>query len=113
MGALEKRDINVSNLSYGEQRLLDIVLALIGKPRLLLMDEPTSGLSTAEKKVVTSKIRDLGREITLLFIEHNMDVALDLADRVIVLHMGEVVAEGTPEEIKRDLRVRKIYLGTE
>jgi len=109
----EKRNIPVSSLSYGDQRLLDIMLALVSKPRLLLMDEPTSGLSTTEKRVVTSKVKALGREITVLFIEHNMDVALDLAERVTVLHMGELVAEGTPAEIRRDSQVKKIYLGTE
>ncbi len=109
----EKRKIPVSSLSYGDQRLLDIMLALVSKPRVLLMDEPTSGLSAVEKKVVISKLKALSLEITLLFIEHNMDVALDLAERVTVLHMGELVAEGTPAEIRRDSQVRKIYLGTE
>jgi branched-chain amino acid transport system ATP-binding protein len=109
----EKRNIPVSVLSYGDQRLLDIMLALVSKPRLLLMDEPTSGLSSIEKRVVISKVKALTREITVLFIEHNMDVALDLAERVTVLHMGELVAEGTPAEIRRDSQVKKIYLGTE
>jgi branched-chain amino acid transport system ATP-binding protein len=107
-----KRNISVSDLSYGEQRLLDIMLALIGKPRLLLLDEPTSGLSLAEVKTVVSRIRGLSREITIIFIEHHMEVALELAERVTVLHMGQVVAEGTPAEIKRDPQVQKIYLGT-
>jgi branched-chain amino acid transport system ATP-binding protein len=109
----DKRNIRVSDLSYGEQRLLDIMLALISKPRLLLLDEPTSGLSSAEAKTVISRIRALSREITIVFIEHHMEVALELAERVTVLHMGQVIAEGTPAEIKRDPRVKKIYLGTE
>jgi branched-chain amino acid transport system ATP-binding protein len=112
-GFWNKRNIHVSNLSYGDQRLLDIMLALASQPRLLLMDEPTAGLSAAEIQTITSRIKNLTKEITILFIEHNMDVAFDLAERVTVLHMGQVVAEGTPTEIKRDPRVKKIYLGTE
>ena len=109
----EKRNLLVSSLSYGDQRMLDITLALVSNPRLLLMDEPTSGLSTVEKRAVISKVKALSREITVLFIEHNMDVALDLGESVTVLHMGKVVAEGTPLEIKRDSKVKKIYLGAE
>lgn len=112
-GFWNKRNIRVSNLSYGDQRLLDIMLALASQPRLLLMDEPTAGLSAAEIQTITSRIKNLSKEITILFIEHNMDVAFDLAERVTVLNMGQVVAEGTPTEIKRDPRVKKIYLGTE
>lgn len=110
-GLWEKRNIKASSLSYGDQRLLDIMLALANKPRFLLVDEPTSGLPAVEIKVVTSKIKELSREITVLFIEHNIDVALDLADRVTVLHMGEVVAEGTPTEIQQHPRVQEVYLG--
>jgi branched-chain amino acid transport system ATP-binding protein len=109
----EKRNIPVSSLSYGDQRMLDIMLALVNKPRLLLMDEPMSGLSMEEKRVVISKVKGLSLEITVLFIEHNMDVALDLAERVTVLNMGEVIAEGTPTEIRGDSQVKKIYLGAE
>lgn len=112
-GFWNKRNTHVSKLSYGDQRLLDIMLALASQPRLLLMDEPTAGLSAAEIQTITSRIKNLSKEITILFIEHNMDVAFDLAERVTVLHMGQVVAEGTPTEIKRDPRVKKIYLGTE
>jgi len=109
----DKRNIHVSNLSYGNQRLLDIMLALANQPRLLLMDEPTGGLSGAEIQAITSRIKNLSREITILFIEHNMDVAFDLADRVTVLHMGEVVKSGTPKEIKGDPFVTEIYLGSQ
>jgi branched-chain amino acid transport system ATP-binding protein len=112
-GFWDKRNIKVSSLSYGDQRLLDIMLALVSEPRILLVDEPSSGLSAAEIKAVASRIRDLSKEITILFIEHNMDVALDLAHKVTVLHMGQVVTEGTPAEIKRDPQVQEIYLGTE
>jgi branched-chain amino acid transport system ATP-binding protein len=112
-GLGDKGDTKVSNLSYGELRLLDIMLALADHPRILLLDEPTSGLASAETKAVTSMINELSREITILLIEHHMDVALNLADKVTLLHMGKVVVEGTPAEIKRDPQVKKIYLGTE
>jgi len=111
-GLRGRRDVRVSSLSYGEQRLLDIMLAMASTPRLLLLDEPTSGLSLAEISVVISKIKDLSREITVLLIEHNMEVALDLADRVTVLNVGQVVTEGTSTQIKEDPRVKKIYLRT-
>jgi branched-chain amino acid transport system ATP-binding protein len=112
-GFWDKRNINVSNLSHGDQRLLDIMLALVNQPRLLLMDEPTGGLSGAEIQTITARIKNLSKEITILFIEHNMDVAFDLADRVTVLHMGEVVKAGTPEEIRGDPFVTEIYLGSQ
>lgn len=110
-GFWEKRIVKVSDLSYGEQRQLDIMLALAKKPRLLLLDEPTSGLGIAEIQAVISRINDLSQEITVLVIEHNMDVALNLADNVVVLHMGKVVAEGSPAMIKQNSQVKEIYLG--
>lgn len=112
-GFWEKQNMKVSDLSYGDQRLLDILLALAKKPRLLLLDEPSSGLALAEIQTVISKIKDLSREITVMFIEHNMDLALNLADKIVVLHLGEVVAEGPPMMIKQNPRVQEIYLGTE
>ena len=108
----DKRHIHVSDLSYGDQRLLDIMVALVNQPRFLLMDEPTSGLPAVEIQRITSKIKKLSKEITILFIEHNMDVAFDIADRITVLHMGEVIKAGTPEQIKRDPLVTEIYLGS-
>lgn len=112
-GLLDKRDVKVSNLSYGDQRLLDIMLAMASNPRVLLLDEPASGLSLAEISVVTSKIKELSRDITVLIIEHNMEVALELADKVTVLNMGHVVAEDIPAQIKQDPHVKEIYLRTE
>ena len=109
----ERRDVPTLELSYGEQRQLELLLALAAEPRVLLLDEPTAGLSPAETASVAGMIRRFPREVTILLIEHDMDVALELADRLIVLHYGRVVAAGSREAIKRDPRVREIYLGTD
>jgi branched-chain amino acid transport system ATP-binding protein len=111
-GLLENRDVVVRNLSYGEQRQVEILMALAGDPKVLLLDEPTAGLSTAETQTVTNLIRALPRTMSILLIEHDMDVAFDLVDRMTVLHMGQLLAEGTPEEIQADQSVTDIYLGT-
>ncbi|MGH7279855.1 MAG: ABC transporter ATP-binding protein, partial [Candidatus Rokuibacteriota bacterium] len=106
-----RRDTPTARLSYGEQRQVELVLALAGAPRVLLLDEPTAGLSPAETASVAAMIGRFPRDLTLLLIEHDMDVALGLADRVIVLHQGRVLAHGSPEAIKNDARVAEIYLG--
>lgn len=103
----------IRNLSYGDQRLVELILALAGKPKLLLLDEPTSGLSPAETSIVTEVIRKLDRNMTILLIEHDMEVAFALADRVSVLNFGMLLAEGSVSEIKDDPRVKEIYLGGE
>jgi branched-chain amino acid transport system ATP-binding protein len=100
-------------LSYGEQRQLELLLALAAEPRVLLLDEPTAGLSPAETASVAATIRRFPRDVTILLIEHDMDVALELAERLIVLHQGRVVAAGPRDEIQRDPRVAEIYLGVE
>ncbi len=100
-------------LSNGEQRRLEILLALAQRPRLLLLDEPMAGLSPGERQAVLALLGRIGREIPLVMIEHDMDLALDLADRVTVLHYGEVIAEGTPAEVRADSTVQAIYLGEE
>jgi branched-chain amino acid transport system ATP-binding protein len=100
-------------LSNGEQRRLEILLALAQRPRLLLLDEPMAGLSPGERQAVLALLGRIGRDIPLVMIEHDMDLALDLADRVTVLHYGEVIAEGTPAEIRANPTVQEIYLGEE
>ncbi|MHB8763778.1 MAG: ABC transporter ATP-binding protein [Deferrisomatales bacterium] len=110
-GLGEIRDARVKNLSYGQQRQLEVILAMAGRPRLLLLDEPTAGLSPAETAAMTAFLRGLGREITLLLIEHDMDVAFELADRITVLHFGAVLTEGLPDAVRSDPRVLEIYLG--
>lgn len=112
-GMWDKRDIEVRNLSYGDQRQLEIILALSQNPKLLLLDEPTSGLSRAESITTVSMIEALQQDVTILFIEHDMDTAFRLAEQVMVLHLGSVLALGPPEEIKRNSQVQKVYLGEE
>ena len=107
----EKKDTLVKNLSYGEQRQIEVIMALATKPRLLLLDEPTAGLSPAETILVTSIIKGLPREITTLLIEHDMDVAFEIAEKITVLHFGSILAEGSPEQIKGNPKVTEIYLG--
>ncbi len=103
----------VRTLSYGEQRQLEIALALAGKPRLLLLDEPTAGLSPAETRRVVALVRELPRDMTILMIEHDMDVAFELADRIAVMHQGRLIAEGDEAAIRANQQVTDIYLGAE
>ncbi|MDR5708369.1 MAG: ABC transporter ATP-binding protein [Armatimonadota bacterium] len=112
-GLWEKRDWPAASLSYGEQRQLEIVLALAGNPRLLLLDEPTAGLSPGETQQVVALLRSLDPRITVLLIEHDMDVAFSIAQRITVMHLGRILAEGTVEEIRRNPEVQAIYLGEE
>jgi branched-chain amino acid transport system ATP-binding protein len=98
-------------LSYGEQRQLEVGVALATRPKLLLLDEPTAGMSPEETERMTRMLERLPRSVTLLIIEHDMDVVSSLADRVTVLHYGEVLTEGTFDEVKADPRVYEVYLG--
>lgn len=110
-GLWEKRNVTVRNLSYGEQRLVEVVMALAQNPKLLLLDEFTSGLSSTEIVTVISVLKALSREITLLLIEHDMDVAFEVGELFTVLHMGKVFAEGSLDQIKSNNKVQEIYLG--
>jgi len=112
VGLGEKTTEEVRNLSHGEQRQLEIALALSGTPKLLLLDEPTAGLSPAESKLMTALLKKLDPEITLLVIEHDMDVAFELTNRITVLHYGKVIADGLAHEVKTNPLVQEIYLGT-
>jgi branched-chain amino acid transport system ATP-binding protein len=111
VGLLEKAGAVVRDLSHGEQRQLEIALALAGSPKLLLLDEPTAGLSPAESAMMTALLKQLDPAITLLVIEHDMDVAFQLTDRITVLHYGRVVADGTRDEVTANPLVQEIYLG--
>jgi branched-chain amino acid transport system ATP-binding protein len=99
-------------LSHGEQRQLEIGLALAAGPKLLLLDEPTAGMSPEETLRMTELLAGLPREITLVIIEHDMDVVFTLAERITVLHYGEILAEGTAAEVRADPRVYEVYLGS-
>jgi branched-chain amino acid transport system ATP-binding protein len=109
----DRRDVQTRELSYGEQRQVELLLALAGRPRALLLDEPTAGLSAVETAAVVGMIQRFPRDVTVLLIEHDMDVALTLAERVTVMHQGRVLADGTRDEVRADARVTEIYLGSE
>ena len=104
-------DVPVRELSYGEQRQLEIALALVASPSLVLLDEPAAGLSPAERVIVADVIRALPRDLTVILIEHDMDLALGLADHVTCLHEGRVLVEDVPDAIRRNTKVQEVYLG--
>jgi branched-chain amino acid transport system ATP-binding protein len=97
--------------SYGEKRRLEIAMALAQDPRVLLLDEPLAGLSSEERETITTLLRRIDRSITIIMIEHDMEVALAFADRITLLHYGEVILAGTRQEVVADPRTREIYLG--
>jgi branched-chain amino acid transport system ATP-binding protein len=111
VGLAGRLDEPAGRLSYGEQRQLEVGVALATSPRLLMLDEPTAGMSPEETQRMTRMLETLPRAVTLLIIEHDMDVVGSLADRVTVLHYGEVLTEGTFAEVKADPRVYEVYLG--
>src|SRR5688572_1979658 len=102
-----------ATLSYGDLKRVELAVALANKPRLLLMDEPTAGMAPAERGALMDLAATLarGERIAVLFTEHDMKVVFGYADRVIVLHLGEVIAAGKPDEVRADARVREVYLG--
>ena len=101
----------VGELSYGEQRQLEMAMAIVARPRLLLLDEPAAGLSPAERVIVAEIIRTLPRDLTVVLIEHDMELILNLVERVTCLNNGQMLAEGTPQEIKINKAVVSAYLG--
>lgn len=113
MGLWDKKDEIVRNLSHGEQRKMEILLSLGLEPKLLLLDEPTCGLTGAETSEFIRLVREVGSNITVIIVAHDMDLVFGVADRIIVLHHGQTLAEGLPEEIKSDPRVKEIYMGIE
>ena len=102
-----------ATLSYGRQRLLEIALAIACSPQLLLLDEPAAGVPEEERHEILASVAALPREVTVLFIEHDMDLVFSFAERISVLVNGALFAEGSPEEVGRDPRVRAVYLGEE
>jgi branched-chain amino acid transport system ATP-binding protein len=108
---LEHSRTVVRNLAYGQQRQLELALALAGEPKILLLDEPTAGISPAETEAMLALMYGLSREITLLIVEHDMDVVFSIAESITVLHLGEVLAVGTPQEIQNNESVVEVYMG--
>ena len=108
---VHKRDLPVKELAYGEQRQLELAMSLTSSPRLLLLDEPAAGLSAAERAVMANVIRGLPSSLALILIEHDIDLALGLVDRVVFMAQGAVLVEGKPDEIRRNAQVQEIYLG--
>jgi branched-chain amino acid transport system ATP-binding protein len=102
----------LAQTSYGERRRVEIAMALAQNPKVLLLDEPFAGLSIDERRDVQKLLAAIPRDVTIVMIEHNMDVALDFADRITLLHFGEVIVEGTRAEVVADPRTREVYLGS-
>jgi branched-chain amino acid transport system ATP-binding protein len=111
VGLSELARRHVAEVSYGEKRRLEIALALAQKPRVLLLDEPLAGLSREERATIKRLIAGIPRDVTVVMIEHDMDTALDMAERITVLHYGRVIVEGTRAEVVNDPRTREVYLG--
>jgi branched-chain amino acid transport system ATP-binding protein len=111
VGLADRGSVPARALSHGERRQLELALALARRPRVLLLDEPTAGLSPGETERIAVLIAGLDRSLTLLIVEHDMDVVFRLADRITVLHDGRAIAEGTPDEIRGDRQVHDVYLG--
>jgi branched-chain amino acid transport system ATP-binding protein len=105
------KHVKTGELSYGEQRQLEIALALAGEPKVLLLDEPAAGLSAAERVTIAELVRGLPAELTVVLIEHDMDLALGLVDWVTCLHFGKVIAEDAPDAIRANAMIQEIYLG--
>jgi len=110
-GFWELRDTEVGNLSHGEQRQLEIVLALASDPKVILLDEPSAGLATGESREMATFLKSLDPNIAILIIEHDLDVIFEVASHISVLHYGELLTDGPADQIRNDPQVREIYLG--
>ena len=111
VGLLDRINQRSGDLSYGHQRLLELAMGMAQKPKLLILDEPTQGLSDSEIENFKKLIKDISSSTTILLIEHNMDVVMSIADNISVLHFGEIIAEGDKKTIQNDSIVQKAYLG--
>jgi branched-chain amino acid transport system ATP-binding protein len=115
VGLAEKHELSASILSHGDQKRLEIAISLASRPKLLMLDEPTAGMSRFESRETVELLRAISREqgLTLVFTEHDMDIVFGISEKIVVLQQGIVIADGTPTEIKANPQVRKAYLGEE
>jgi branched-chain amino acid transport system ATP-binding protein len=111
VGLAGKHDQLARELSHGEQRQLELAIALAAAPRVLLLDEPAAGLSPDETRKMVALVRALKGRYTIVLIEHKMDIIMNVSDRISVMHFGSLIAEGTPDEIQKNPEVRRAYLG--
>jgi branched-chain amino acid transport system ATP-binding protein len=112
IGLWDRRDDGVKNLSHGEQRRLEIAMTIASGPKLLMLDEPTAGLTTGESVEVSQLIQGLNRDITVLVIAHDMDLVFGVAERILVLHLGQLMCEGSCDMIRSNQMVKEIYMGS-
>ena len=111
LGLREKADLPAKHLSHGEKRILDIGIGVATTPQLLLLDEPASGLVGDEIARVTNLVKEISSRVTVVLVEHNIDVVLSISDRITVLYYGGIIAEGSPDEIQSNAEVQEVYLG--
>jgi branched-chain amino acid transport system ATP-binding protein len=111
VGLWDRRERPAKELAHGEQRALEIGMALAANPRLLLLDEPTAGMSPEETRVMMDLIVKLAKERTIILVEHKMKLVMGISDRILVLHHGELLAQGTPTEVRQNDQVKRVYLG--
>ena len=109
----EKASTSSGNLAHGDQRLLEVAMAMAGEPKILFLDEPTAGMSPAETRHIERLIKALSESIPVVLVEHDMDVVMEISDHITVLHHGQVIAEGTPAAIRENDLVKEAYLGHE
>jgi len=113
LGLMDQAYVPAQTLSYGDQRILEVGIALAGEPKILILDEPTTGMSHGETNRTIDLIREIANEATIMLVEHDMEVVMSVSDKISVMDRGRIIAEGTPEEIRGDKQVRKAYLGDE
>jgi branched-chain amino acid transport system ATP-binding protein len=111
LGLEDKMSMKAKELSHGDKRRLEVGITFASEPKLLLLDEPTSGLSVKETIEMAHLIKEISSDMTTILIEHDMHVVFSISDVICVIHYGEIIAQGKPEDIKKDGNVRKVYLG--
>jgi branched-chain amino acid transport system ATP-binding protein len=113
LGLVDVAEVQAANLAYGDQRVLEVAISLSSHPKIMFLDEPTAGMSPAETRKTTQLIRSLTKDMSIVLIEHDMEVVMSISDTITVLQQGTVIAEGTPEEIRENEQVKEAYLGKE